>query len=246
MIIDMHTHDFGGEVDALSASAKRNQVDSIVLLCDVFRFGYAQNPQEITIINDGVADAARRCTVPASAFCYLNPGNSAEANRAEIERCFANPVFKGVKLEISCNCRSPHMDPIMHELQMRNKPLLQHCWYKSEGLRPGESDPADVAYLARRFPNVRIIMAHLCGCGYRGIEEIADCPNVWVDTSGGQPEYGFLEYAVKRIGAERILFGSDAPGRDICCQLTKVFEADITDSQKEMILWRNTKELLQL
>jgi predicted TIM-barrel fold metal-dependent hydrolase len=50
-------------------------------------------------------------------------------------------------------------------------------------------------------------MAHLCGCGYRGVEFIADFPNVYVDTSGGQAEDGFLQYAVKRIGANRLLYG---------------------------------------
>ena len=83
------------------------------------------------------------------------------------------------------------------------------------------------------------------GCGYRGVEMIADCPNVYVDTSGGQPEDGFLQYAVRRIGADRLLYGSDAPCRDFGCQLNKVLDAGLPADILEKILWTNAVELLK-
>jgi len=54
---------------------------------------------------------------------------------------------------------------------------------------------------------------------------------------------------VKIIGAERVLFGSDVygvRGRDQACQLGRIIYADITDADKEKILYSNAKELLKL
>jgi predicted TIM-barrel fold metal-dependent hydrolase len=64
---------------------------------------------------------------------------------------------------------------------------------------------------ARRFPNVRVIMAHLTGCGVRGVLAARDCDNLLVDTSGAAPEAGIVAYAVEKLGVERVLYGSDAP-----------------------------------
>ena len=47
----------------------------------------------------------------------------------------------------------------------------------------------------------------------RGIEAVADCPNVVVDTSGGDPQSGIVEIAVAALGLTRVVFGSDAPIR---------------------------------
>jgi len=89
-------------------------------------------------------------------------------------------------------------------------------------------------------------MAHLTGCGIRGVLEIKNFNNVWIDISGSQPVAGIMEYAVKKIGAERILFGSDCPGRDFSAQLSKVYGAKIKEREKELILGINAKNLLEL
>ncbi len=86
-------------------------------------------------------------------------------------------------------------------------------------------------------------MAHLYGAGFRGIADIASYPNIYVDTGGGEPEAGIIEFAVKEMGAERILFGSDAPGRGFAVQLGKVTGAGISEEFKEMILWKNATKV---
>jgi predicted TIM-barrel fold metal-dependent hydrolase len=48
------------------------------------------------------------------------------------------------------------------------------------------------------------------------------------------------------IGADRILFGSDAPGRSYISQLAKVKYADISESDKRKILGENAEEILSL
>jgi predicted TIM-barrel fold metal-dependent hydrolase len=123
-------------------------------------------------------------------------------------------------------------------------PVLQHAWEKTTGNLPGESTPADVAELARRHPRARIIMAHLNGAGLRGIEAIVDCPNVVVDTSGGDPQSGIVEVAVAALGPSRVVYGSDAPIRHFGVSLGKVLGAELPDAVKRDLLWNNAARLL--
>jgi hypothetical protein len=52
-----------------------------------------------------------------------------------------------------------------------------------------------------------------------------------------------VEALAADIGAERILFGSDAPGRSIASQLAKVVFAGLTKAQKERILRGNARAI---
>ena len=49
---------------------------------------------------------------------------------------------------------------------------------------------------------------------------------------------------MRELGAERVLYGSDAPGRSFASQLAKVDGADIPDDAKRLILGENLKRLL--
>jgi predicted TIM-barrel fold metal-dependent hydrolase len=68
--------------------------------------------------------------------------------------------------------------------------------------------------------------------------------NVAVDLGGSDPTAGFVETAVRELGASRILYGSDAPGRSFATQLAKVMGADISDDARRLILGGNLKRLL--
>ena len=87
-------------------------------------------------------------------------------------------------------------------------------------------------------------MAHLNGCGLRGLAAVADCENLVVDTSGGDPESGMVEAAVDILGEDRVVFGSDAPIRHFAVQLGKTLGTDLSDAVKRKILWNNTAKLL--
>jgi len=80
----------------------------------------------------------------------------------------------------------------------------------------------------------------------QGVSEIAPYRNLLVDTSGSQPARGLLEEAVRRLGAERVVFGTDLPIRDYASMLGKMFEAPLTDRQRRQILGLNAARLLRL
>lgn len=112
--------------------------------------------------------------------------------------------------------------------------------------RKFHSDPDDTCALARRWPEVKVIMAHLTGCGYRGVKAAKGLDNLWVDTSGGAPEAGLVEYAVAELGASRVLYGSDAPIRDLPVTVGRIKGAEISTAAKRAILAGNAERLLKL
>ena len=247
MIVDFHTHNVKGRgMTELLRTAACCGIDYCVLLGDVLRYGYYPDMAQVREINDDTLRDIASATGKCCGFCFLNPCLPADFLCHEIDRCFSSGRILGVKLECACNCRRPELRPIMERLEYYHRPLLHHCWFQSgKKSIPEESDPSDIAYLARCYPNVLIIMAHLIGCGIRGIEMVADLPNVMIDTSGGQPEAGLIECAVRRIGPERLIFGSDWPYRDFTVQKAKLDEADISSADRVRIQSGNAERILK-
>ena len=89
-------------------------------------------------------------------------------------------------------------------------------------------------------------MAHMTGVGRRGVQDVEDLPNVYVDTSGGWYDSEMAEYAVRHVGQDRVLYGSDYPGRDYAPQVGRVEGANLPPEIKEKVLWRNAAALLKL
>jgi predicted TIM-barrel fold metal-dependent hydrolase len=179
-------------------------------------------------------------------LCYLNPANDPAFLHEEIEARLVHGGFRGIKLWVSVNARDPRVDPIMERAAEWGVPVLFHAWYKTVQRVYNESDPSDIAHLAARFPHVPLIMAHLTGAGVRGVLDVKPFPNVHVDTSGSQPHAGLVEFAVRHLGARRVVFGSDVPGRDFAVQLGRVYAARITERQRALILGGNAQRLLKL
>jgi uncharacterized protein len=251
--IDIHTHPFyrddarGYEGAAeLLRRARSHGIVHVVALGDVLAFGRSPDAKQIRRINDETAELMRRHRGFVTGFCYLNPTLGAKAVRDEVERRAAQG-FKGIKLEIANNARDLSMRPVMEAARAHRLVVLQHAWSMTKiRQRSFHTDPEDVATLARRFPDVRIIMAHLTGDGVRGVLAVRDCPNVVVDTSGAAPEAGIVEFAVQQLGAHRILYGSDVPIRDFAVALARITGSRLDSATQRRVLYENARELLQL
>ena len=110
--------------------------------------------------------------------------------------------------------------------------------------------PRDFIQFANAFPGVRIIVSHL-GCGYNGditlqVRAIqkAKHGNLFTDTSSATSiTPNLIEWAVKEIGPEKILFGTDSPLYFSPMQRVRINNADITDRAKLMILRENALNL---
>lgn len=201
-------------------------------------------PDQFREENDRVLRAVRRFPDRAYGSVYLSPAYP-DFSVAEFNRCVRDgPMVSIGEVEADKPCSVPEMDRIVECAASMKAPILQHTWLKIGGNEPGESTPYDVVAIARRHPDVQFVCVHTGGDWERGIRIIRDTKNVSGDIAGSNPTSGFVEMAVRELGAERVIYGSDVGGRSFASQLGKVLGADIPDSAKELILGGNLRRLL--
>jgi uncharacterized protein len=245
---DAHTHlgDLPGtipqRVAALLKYADKMAVERIVVFMGR-RFVSHPTPEEFRRQNDDVLEAIGAAPQRVMGFVYLNPQHPREC-LAELDRCVRDGPMIGVKLWIAMVCSRPELDPIVARAGELHVPVLQHAYWRTAGNMPDESGPADVAALAARHPRVSFICAHAGNDWERGVRAIRATKNVWAEISGCDPTAGMVEMAVRELGAQRVLYGSDAPGRSFASQLAKVYSAAVPGESKRLVLRENLRRLL--
>lgn len=249
MIWDAHTHFSGvpgdtpeARVTNLLRFADRMGVERICLSMGL-KWAHDPSPELLRESNDEVLRAVKRFPDRVFGFVYLSPKH-VELSLTELERCVADGPMIGVKLWVAMRCTDPQLDPLIRRATELKAPVLQHTYVKTTGNLPAESTPADLAELARRHPEATFICGHTGGNAAAGVPAIRACKNIYADLCGSDPCAGMTELAVRELGADRVLYGSDAGGRSFASQLAKVYGADIPESAKQKILGGNLKRLL--
>ena len=121
-------------------------------------------------------------------------------------------------------------------------------------------EPKNWAKVAETFPKLTIILAHLGSAWWDERVELAQkYPNIYFDTSQGfsasdripySPHRGLAEADVPRIfrkiGIDRILFGTDFPAIAPQPQIEQILRLPLTYDEKQKILAENAKRVLRL
>ncbi len=248
-IWDAHVHLTPGpgtveqRVDRLLTCADRMGIERLVVFMGA-TWAQDPTPDQLHQQNDDVLPAPlpdwpKRIL----GMLYLNPKHT-EAS-LEMDRCLANGPMVGVKLWIAMKCDRPELDPIVRRAVELQVPLVQHAYWRVMGNWPGESGPMEVAALAARHPDAHLICAHTGNDWERGVRAIRPYKNVMAEVSGCDPTAGMVEMAVCELGADRVIYGSDAGGRSFASQLAKVYSAELPVEARRKILGGNIRRLLQ-
>lgn len=248
-IWDLHCH-FSGvtgatpeeRIEKLLSYADRMGVSRLCLYMGL-SWNYDPTPEQMRADNDHVLRAIRRFPNRLFGFVYLNPKHVA-ASVEELNRCVGDGPMVGVKLWVAHRCDAPELDPILARAGELKAVVFQHTWLKVTGNLPGESTPMQLAALAQRHPNTTLLCGHSGGDWEIGLRAIRSRPNVYADLAGGDPTSGVTEMAVRELGADRVIYGSDAGGRSFASQLAKVYGANISDRARRLILGENLKRVL--
>lgn len=246
--------DVHGHLSGVPGSTPEERLERLLHYADRFsierlcvsmgmEWSYDPDPSQLRQQNDEVLRALRAHGDRAFGFVYLNPKHP-QASLDELDRCVREGPMVGVKLWVAMRCNAPALDPIVERATELQAPILQHTWSKITGNLPGESTAADLAELAARHPRATFLCGHSGGDWELGLRAIRSCANVHADLGGGDPAAGFTEMAVRELGADRVVFGSDFGGRSFASQLAKVYGADLPASTRQRILRDNLRRLL--
>ena len=256
-IIDIHAHAFpeaiarkavdqvgnhygiemagNGLLGDLKASAKRSGVDYVVF------HSTATKPAQVRSVNDWIIRNSGGMMI---GFGTIHP--EFEDPEAEIERIISAGL-KGIKLHPDFqgfDADSPMMDRIYRCIGSR-VPILMHAGDRNLD----HASPRRIAHVMDKFPELRIIAAHLGGHQkWDEAEAFLIGRDLWLDTSSAiafmEPERAV--YLIRKHGADRVLFGTDYPITYHDRELAVFDRLDLSAEEREAILWKNAAKLLDL
>jgi uncharacterized protein len=191
-----------------------------------------------------------------SGLIPIDPGDPLGSGR-KIEEWVEKGPCVGIKYyggnPKGIRCSHADNDVIIRQAAKLNALVYVHTWYQMGGepRRPGganlggESTPEDVALLARRFPDLPLICGHSGGDWELGVRAVRQFRNVYIEFSGSDPHSGQVDFTVAEVGADRLVWGGHGPSRSYSTELAKVFDADLTQAQREKIFGGNLRRLAE-
>ena len=173
-------------------------------------------------------------------YCAVNPW---EPNAAEeVRRCVRDWGFKGLKLHPTINgfhLSDPGLvNPLFEEAESLGIPIIVH------GASDLYNSPPEFADMARRFPRVKLLMAHM---GYfwsvdQAIGYAKELPNLFLETSRA-PIYE-ITVAVRELGPGRVVWGTDSPFVDYEWEFKKMERCSKDKAVYDLVVGGTMAEIL--
>lgn len=237
-IVDMHAH-YGRlrwfpyeKVDgnALIGELDRTGIEKI------FVSPTPASTPEVRWSNDQVLQGVRAHPGRLLGYAICYPINE-ELGIGEIKRAIEAGLH-GIKMHSGAKIpyTDPGFEPVWHFADERSLPVLLHTWGDLEKLAP----------ILEKITRAPVLLGH-SGAGNKAKEYVEFArrfANVYLELCWSKVPYGVVEYFVGELGADRVLWGSDAPAMAVTQQFGRILFADIPDEEKRQILVTNPKRIL--
>lgn len=244
MIIDAHTHigkerlfDVTMNPEDLIRTMDRYRVDISIVQPQAGAPDIMRNHEEI-------AELALKHPGRFFGLACFNPVTEDEAGYfRDVEWAIRDLGFKGIKLHTNGHTVSP-LNPyslkVFEAGAKWNIPVMVHT-----GTGIPQALPSLVMPIARRYPNLKIVLAH-AGGGTLSAEAVVvatECPNIYLETSWVYP--GALVSMVRQVGAQRVMFGSDVY-ENVSPFLNMYQESGLSKEELELCLGQTANDVFQL
>ncbi|MBN1937584.1 MAG: amidohydrolase family protein [Anaerolineae bacterium] len=248
MIIDADTHiaPTGGDfaVEKHLARMERAGIDKTLVW---LKPDY--NGVEIEGHNRYIYDATRKYPDRLIGFGWADPTVSVEHALKMVRVCTEEYGFYGVKMNGAQNCYfidDPEIAlPVAEAIAKTGKALAFHIGPDAYE----RTHPLRARKIARMFPETPIMMVHMGMTDpmmNRVVVEVAkECPNMHL--IGSATTYKAVLDAIKALGAERVLFGTDAPFQwphVVKAMYDAALDGVVSEKEKTLVMGGNLVQLL--
>lgn len=212
------------------------------------------DPQQMYQHNDLVYSAMKKFPGRMIGQFTVNPRYTKESLE-EIKRN-VDRGFVMMKLYYQVKINDPLMYPIVEKMIDLKMIILMHAeaTLGTGGYRmkydkkrePNTSIPEDFVDIAKRYPEAMFQYAHIGGGPdwEYACKALKHSPNVWVDTGGSNNEEYMIDFAIKELGEDRLLYATDL-SNSYFQGIGKILCADITDTQRKKIFFDNFNNILK-
>ena len=230
-----------GRIDDTRQKLKERGIDYGVLL------PVATKPTQQTTINSWAKEQNHGNII---SFGTVHPDS--DELYSELER-ISSLGLHGVKLHPDYQGHfmfEPCMQMIYEKCGELGLPVILHMGYDPISSMTFHAMPADLAEMAKKYPDCTFIGAHMGGMANweRVLYYIKDARNIYFDTAycaEYMSDEMFMEM-FRAYGEDRILFGSDLPWSNPHDEIRMIDTMPISDSAKEKIFYKNAAELLKI
>jgi predicted TIM-barrel fold metal-dependent hydrolase len=248
-IIDAHTHfatkDKGYPpctVEDLLSVMDKNSIDSIVTCAPYSSIGKDMTYDEA---NAFIAVSMEKAPERIIGFVRVNPHLQENALKS-IKDGVLKQGFKGVKYHPRNEAFAINSEevsfPLAEVAAKLGVPILIHT---GEPDTYGYAQPTLVGDLADSFPDLTLIIGHMGKRLYEDAILVARWfENIILETSFRSPKD--ITKAVRRVGADRVVYGSDMPFGLPEIEMMKIRLCDIKSEEKDMLLGANMARILKL
>ena len=229
-----------GTLDGLRKKLAENNIEYAMLL------PIATKPSQQTTINNWAASV-----MGDGLYCCGTVHPDAEDAVDEIERIKSLELC-GVKFHSEYQYFFPdeeRMFPIYEKIAELGLLAVFHGGWDPYSKDIIRATPQRFAAVAKTFPKLKIVAAHLGGMGlWDDIEKYTAgrFDNLWFDVSviARYIEDDQLLRIIRMQSAERVLFGSDCPWDEPANEIAMIERLPLTDEEKELIFYKNAISLL--
>jgi len=242
----------GSNIEAQIDFADRLGIDKLAISRPITNPSQkAATPEKFRKYNDSVLRAMKLHPDRYLGVLYLNPIYGKESLE-EIKRCVDQGMV-ALKLYNQVKINNPLFYPIIEKFIDLNMIILMHshCGLgvggkrpKYGNIQPNASIPEDFVDAAKRYPEAMFQYAHTGGGSdwEYACKAMQNYPNIFVDTSGSNNNGNMIDYALKYLGEDRLLFGTDT------CYYQSVgtiLASNLTEAQKKKIFFENYNNILK-
>lgn len=178
-------------------------------------------------------------------YCVPNPYHNPEK---EIKDCINSGYFSGIKLHPwhqKCPLISRFYEPVFRIANEKKIPVLVHSGGTIVNPDFCFALPEMFLSVADKYKDLPLIIGHMGLERWRQVIEIVhDYKNIFLDITMSMPYPERLEFAVKKVGADRVLLGTDMPLLDPGVSLGLIYGSSLSVSEKEKVMGNNILNLL--